>query len=73
MEKDKSNELFADLITFISQVAQCYPEDTKEFPGQLRSLLLGQNGATMVRGDLRKTVVKNLVMLRNKEVIDSIE
>lgn len=72
-EKDKSNELFGDLVTFISQVAQCYPEETKDFPTQLKGLLLGQNGSTMVKGDLRKTAVKNLVMLRNKEVIDSIE
>ena len=72
-DKDKSNELFADLITFICQVAQCYPAETKELPEQLQGLLLGRNGYTMVRGDLRKTAVKNLVMLRNKEVIDSIE
>ena len=71
--KDKSDELFADLITFICQVAQCYPDETKELPAQLQGLLLGRNGYTMVRGDLRKTAVKNLVMLRNKEVIDSIE
>ena len=72
-EKERSNELFADLITFICQVAQCYTEETKELPLQLQGLLLGRNGYTMVRGDLRKTAVKNLVMLRNKEVIDSIE
>jgi protein SDA1 len=54
-------------------VAQCYPIDTKEFPAQLRGLLLGEGGTPMVKGDLRRTVVKNLVMLRNKEVIDSIE
>ncbi|KAK8853190.1 hypothetical protein IAR55_003892 [Kwoniella newhampshirensis] len=70
---DKSNELFGDLITFISQVAQCYPDDTKELPKQLKDLLLGGEGGTTVKGDLRRTVVKNLVMLRNKEIIDSIE
>ena len=60
-------------MTFISQVATCYPDETKEFPKQLRGLLLGQGGGGMVRGDLRKAIVRNLVMLRNKEVIDSIE
>lgn len=72
---DKSNELFADLITFISQVAQCYPEETKDLPIQLSGLLLGGEGGTSgaVTGDLRKTAVKNLVMLRNKEIIDSIQ
>ncbi|ORY33460.1 putative cell cycle-related protein [Naematelia encephala] len=71
---DKSAELFADLITFICQVAQCYPEETKDLTVQLKDLLLGGgNGASVVGGDLRKTIVKNLVMLRNKEVISSIE
>lgn len=72
---DKSNELFADLITFISQVAQCYPEATKDLPMQLSGLLLGGESGTsnVVTGDLRKTAVKNLVMLRNKEIIDSIQ
>lgn len=73
IERDKSDELFGDLITFISQVSQCYPEETKEFPIQLKGMLLGLNGSSMVRGDLRKTVLKNFIMLRNKEVIDSIE
>ncbi|KAK4685706.1 protein SDA1, partial [Tremellales sp. Uapishka_1] len=70
---DKSADHFGDLITFISQVAQCYPEETKEFPNQLRGLLLGGPGGGMVTGDLRRSIVKNLVMLRNKDVIDSIE
>ena len=70
---DKSNDLFADLITFICQVAQCYPEESKELPAQLKGLLQGSNGAGAAKGELRRTVVKNLVMLRNKDVIESIE
>ncbi|WRT70245.1 uncharacterized protein IL334_007240 [Kwoniella shivajii] len=74
---DKSNDLFGDLITFISQVSQCYPEETKDLPAQFKGLLLGtgmgMEGGQTVKGDLRRTVVKNLVMLRNKDTIDSIE
>ncbi|WVR00187.1 hypothetical protein IAU59_007329 [Kwoniella sp. CBS 9459] len=77
---EKSNELFGDLITFISQVATCYPTETKDLTAQFKGLLLGGNGGAggggggnTVKGDLRRTVIKNLVMLRNKEVIDSIE
>ncbi|ODN98997.1 hypothetical protein I350_07149 [Cryptococcus amylolentus CBS 6273] len=71
---DKSNDLFADLITFCCQVSQCYPEDTKDLPAQLSGLLLGgESGSAAVGGDLRRTAVKNLVMMRNKEIIDSIQ
>lgn len=69
---NKSTELFADLINFVSQCAQCYPETTKELPQQLSALLLGTGGVMMVKGDLRETAVRNMVMLRNKDVIDSI-
>lgn len=69
---DKSTQLFADLINFVSQCSQCYPQLTAELPGQLRSLLLGEGGMMMVKGDLREACVRNLVMLRNKDVIDSI-
>jgi protein SDA1 len=72
-EKDKSAEQFSELITFVCQVAQCYPEETKDLISQLKGLLLGQGGVGMVQGELRKTVVKNLVILRNKDVIDSVE
>jgi protein SDA1 len=65
---DKSEDLFEELITFICQVAQCYPQDTKDLTGQLKALLLG-----VAKGEVRRTIVKNLVMLRNKEVIDSVE
>lgn len=70
----KNEELFEELITFICQVAQCYPEDTKDLPAQLKALLLGESGAGgAARGEVRKTIVKNLVMLRNKEIIDSVQ
>jgi protein SDA1 len=73
---DKSADKFGELITFISQVAQCYPVETKELPSQLKDLLLGGSGGGsvgVVAGDLRRTIVQNLVMLRNKDVIDSIQ
>lgn len=74
----KSDDLFCDLITFICQVAQCYPNRTKELPAQMKSLLLGSEGSNavgsgVVSGEVRRTIVKNLVMLRNKDIIDSIE
>ena len=68
---DKNEDLFEELITFVCQVAQCYPEDMMP---QLKGLLLGEGGnGGVAKGEVRRTVVKNLVMLRNKDVIDSVE
>ena len=70
---DKNDDLFQDLITFVCQVAQCYPTETEDLTEQLRGLLLGEGGGGGVaRGQVRETIVKNLVMLRNKEIIDSV-
>ncbi|KAK0228256.1 SDA1-domain-containing protein [Armillaria fumosa] len=62
---------FRELVTFIAQVAPCYPKETTEFPSHLSALLL-ENYATL-SPDTRKALVQNLVMLRNKNVITSIE
>ncbi|KAG8790622.1 Severe Depolymerization of Actin [Ceratobasidium sp. 428] len=70
-DDDAQAERFRELVTFISHVAQCYPKETAEFPTQLSELLL-QNYATLPP-ETRKNLVTNLVMLRNKEVITSIE
>ena len=52
-------------------MATCYPKETAEFPSQISSLLLESYG--ILSPDTRKSLVQNLVMLRNKEVISSIE
>ncbi|PBK96528.1 protein required for actin cytoskeleton organization and cell cycle progression [Armillaria gallica] len=62
---------FRELVTFIAQVTPCYPKETAEFPSHLSTLLL-ENYATL-SPDTRKALVQNLVMLRNKNVITSIE
>ncbi|KAG6845041.1 hypothetical protein H0H87_001378 [Tephrocybe sp. NHM501043] len=68
---DEQAQHFRELVSFISQVATCYPKETAEFPGQISSLLLENYGT--LSPDTRKTLVQNLVMLRNKDVISSIE
>lgn len=62
---------FRELVAFISQVATCYPKETIDFPSHISSLLLENYGT--LSPDTRKTLVQNLVMLRNKDVITSIE
>lgn len=70
---DKATDSFEDLITFVAQCAQCYPKITEDLPKQLSAMLLGKDGFMMLKGDTRETAVRNLVMLRNKDVIDSIQ
>ncbi|KAG9012271.1 Severe Depolymerization of Actin [Tulasnella sp. JGI-2019a] len=62
---------FRELVTFISQVCQCYREETKDFPAHITSLLLEHYGT--LTPELRKTLVQSLVLLRNKDVITSID
>lgn len=68
---DDQAQHFRELVTFISQVAQCYPQETADFPSQLSTLLLESHGS--LTPDTRKTLLQNLVMLRNKNVISSIQ
>ncbi|KAF9456498.1 protein required for actin cytoskeleton organization and cell cycle progression [Collybia nuda] len=68
---DEQAHHFRELVAFISQVATCYPIETIDFPHHLSSLLLESYGT--LSPDTRKTLVQNLVTLRNKDVISSIE
>ncbi|KAF8516656.1 protein required for actin cytoskeleton organization and cell cycle progression [Gautieria morchelliformis] len=68
---DEQAQNFRQLVSFISQVAQCYPKETADFPSQISSLLL--ESYSTLSPDTRKALVQNLVMLRNKNVITSIQ
>lgn len=68
---DEQAHHFRELVAFISQVATCYPKETADFPSHISSLLLESYGT--LSPDTRKTLVQNLVLLRNKDVIPSIE
>lgn len=58
-----------DLIDFISHVADCYPDITKDFPQQLIDMLLQHH--LSLDPDLREKIVGSLVLLRKKELLDS--
>ncbi|KAI7816472.1 SDA1-domain-containing protein [Gamsiella multidivaricata] len=60
---------FQDLINFIAQVSPCYPEETKEFPDQIITLL--SKHYQILDAELRRTMVQALVLLRNREMISS--
>ena len=59
-----------DLIEFISHVADRYPDLTSQFPEDLTQILLQHH--EVLEYELRDKIVGSLVLLRNKDVIDSI-
>ncbi|CAG8538880.1 9887_t:CDS:2 [Diversispora eburnea] len=69
LKPDEEAEEFGSLITFISQVAQCYPKETSNFPHQLINLLSEQH--QILNSNLRKSIAKDLILLRNKDIIPS--
>lgn len=62
---------FRELVAFIAQLAVCYPAETAAFPSHLSTLLLEHYG--VLSPDTRKTLLHSLVILRNKNVLTSIE
>ncbi|KAK2595077.1 Severe Depolymerization of Actin [Conoideocrella luteorostrata] len=64
-----SIESFHNMIDLIAHVADCYPEETKTYPDDLK-LILNEHHA-ILHPELREKVVGSLVLLRRKDVIDS--
>jgi protein SDA1 len=60
---------FRDLIDFVAHVADCFPEDTAEFPEDLKTILTLHHAE--LESELREKIVGSLVLLRRKEIIDS--
>ena len=60
-----------ELIGFVAQVCPCFPQETANFPNELRQLLLEHH--TTLPFDLKEKVLVSLNMLRNKGVITAEE
>lgn len=58
-----------DLIDFLAHVADCYPQDTAQFPQDLMHMLNTHHEE--LEPELREKVVGSLVLLRRKDIIDS--
>ncbi|RUS20386.1 SDA1-domain-containing protein [Endogone sp. FLAS-F59071] len=69
LKPDEQATEFGDLITFISQIAYCYPKETETFPQEIIDLL--SDHYQDLHPDLRKCMVTALMLLRNKEVLDN--
>lgn len=60
---------FRDLIDFVAHVSDCFPEDTAEFPEDLKTILTLHHAE--LESELREKIVGSLVLLRRKDIIDS--
>ncbi|XP_040183550.1 protein SDA1 homolog [Rana temporaria] len=67
LQPDKPNKELATLVMFMAQTAHCYPQHLEDFPQQIKSILSSQH--TVMDSDLRMTLCKALIMLRNKDLI----
>ncbi len=71
LDPSKENKELADVVTFISHVATCYPTETKEFAQQIIDTLT-KHYMTM-DPELRRSMVAALILLRNRNVVQSID
>ncbi|KAJ3901031.1 SDA1-domain-containing protein [Lentinula edodes] len=71
LNPDEHAQHFRELVAFIAQVATCYPKETAELPSQISTIMLDSYG--MLSPDTRKALISTMVLLRNKNVITSIE
>ena len=58
-----------ELIDFVAHVADCYPSLTADFPQDLMKTITLHHAELEM--ELRDKIVGSLVLLRNKDVIDS--
>jgi len=64
---DQFNESLDELVMFLAQVAKCYQDDLMEFPATLVNLL--EKHATVLDGNMRLSLCRALILLRNKSLI----
>jgi len=58
---------FAQMISFMAHVANCYVDDLKKFPDDLKSVL--KSYSTVIHPEIRFAICKALILLRNKSLL----
>jgi protein SDA1 len=69
--EDSSIVSLKEYVDFVAHVADCYLDLTAPFPDHLISLLIQHHAS--LETELREKIVTSLVILRNKNVIDSVK
>ncbi len=65
------NRGLAEVVTFLAQVARCYPNRLADFPQVLAGLL--RERATTLDPDMRMTLCRALVLLRHRDLLGPVE
>uniref|UniRef100_A0A4W3HDJ1 Protein SDA1 n=1 Tax=Callorhinchus milii TaxID=7868 RepID=A0A4W3HDJ1_CALMI len=68
LQPDKPNKELSELVMFLAQVAHCYPVRLANFAQELKELLFSHH--TVLVPDLRMTLCKALILLRNKGLLN---
>ncbi|KAI5705032.1 hypothetical protein M8J76_014620 [Diaphorina citri] len=71
LQPSKFNKSLDELIMFMAQVAQCYPDSLSCFAQQLMDVLNTHN--TILDANMRMTFCKALILLRNKGLLTPID
>ncbi|KAI0215847.1 Protein SDA1 [Lamellibrachia satsuma] len=61
------NETLSQLVMFLAQVSQCYPEDLAGFPQQLKDIL--HQHSTVLDPEMRMTLCQALILMRNRGLV----
>ncbi|XP_065578195.1 protein SDA1 homolog isoform X2 [Artemia franciscana] len=61
------NQPFDELIMFLAQLAYCYPEDLSDYPQNIMDIL--QQHQATINQEIRMTMCRALIMLRNKNLL----
>ncbi|XP_070160025.1 protein SDA1 homolog [Polyergus mexicanus] len=68
LEPTQFSKSFDELVTFLAQVAHCYPNDLKTYPQEIVDILQTHN--TILDNEMRMTFCKVLIQLRNKSLLE---
>nr|CAD7260050.1 unnamed protein product [Timema shepardi] len=67
LRPNEFNKSLDELVMFLAQVSQCYPDVLAKYPQELVDLL--QNHYTVLDGAMRMTFCRALILLRNKNLL----
>ncbi|CAF4440367.1 unnamed protein product, partial [Rotaria magnacalcarata] len=68
---DTWNKSLAENISFVSQVAHCYPDECKGLSQMFIDVL--RLYSTLLNNDVRLVIVRALILMRNRGLIDCIQ